>query len=86
MTPLHGEVEAQLNEAEVVIGNVLVRYSTEITKTENIGSAVKTFQVVNSGNVPCSRNSRVRLTRSGRLRSVLHLSMQEKEMYSGMRG
>jgi hypothetical protein len=54
MTPLHGEVEAQLNEAEVVIGNVLVRYSTEITKTENIGSAVKTFQVVNSRNVPCS--------------------------------
>ncbi len=55
MTPLHGEVEAQLNEAEVVIGNVLVRYSTETTKTENIGSAVKTFEVVNSGNVPCSR-------------------------------
>ena len=56
MTPLHGEVEAQLNKAEVVIGNVLVRYTTEITRTENIGSAVKTFQVVNSGNVPCSGN------------------------------
>ncbi|MGB9433660.1 MAG: hypothetical protein WBQ89_15570 [Candidatus Acidiferrum sp.] len=55
MTPLHGEVEAQLNQAEVVVGNVLVRYSTETTKTENIGSAVKTFQVVNSGNVTCSR-------------------------------
>jgi hypothetical protein len=53
MMPLHGEVEAQLNEAEVVVGNVLVRYSTETTKTENIGSAVKTFQVVNSGNIPC---------------------------------
>jgi hypothetical protein len=53
MRPLHGEVEAQLNEAEVVVGNVLVRYSTETTKTENIGSAVKTFQVVNLGNVPC---------------------------------
>ncbi|MGB2664251.1 MAG: hypothetical protein WAK48_09625 [Candidatus Acidiferrum sp.] len=56
LTPLHGEVEAQLNEAEVVIGNALVRYSTEITKTENIGTAVKTFQVVNSGNVPCSKD------------------------------
>jgi hypothetical protein len=53
MVPLHGEVEAQLNEAEVVVGNVLVRYSTEATNTENIGSAVKTFQVVNSANVPC---------------------------------
>jgi hypothetical protein len=53
MTPLHGELEAQLNEAEVVVRNVLVRYSTEATKTENIGSAVKTFQVINLGNVRC---------------------------------
>jgi len=57
MRPLHGEVEAQLNEAEVVVGNVLVRYSTEATKTENIGSAVKTFQVVNLGNVPCFQHA-----------------------------
>ncbi|HMD43648.1 MAG TPA: hypothetical protein VKH45_11260 [Candidatus Acidoferrum sp.] len=56
MTPLHDEVEAKLNEAEVVIGNIVVRYSTETTKTENIGSAVKTFQVVNTGNVPCSQH------------------------------
>jgi hypothetical protein len=55
MTPLHDEVEAKLNEAEVVIGNIVVRYSTEATKTENIGSAVKTFEVVNAGNVPCAQ-------------------------------
>jgi hypothetical protein len=53
MTPLHGEVEAKLNEAEIVIGNVMVRYSTEANRTENIGSAVKTFQVVNQGNLAC---------------------------------
>lgn len=53
LTPLHGEVEAKLNEAEVVVGNLLVRYSTEATKTENIGSAVKTFEVENEGNLPC---------------------------------
>jgi hypothetical protein len=53
LTPLHDEVEAKLNEAEVIIGNVIVRYSTEATKTENIGSAVRTFQVENQGNVPC---------------------------------
>ena len=29
MIPLHGEVEATLNEAEIGITNVLVRYSTE---------------------------------------------------------
>jgi hypothetical protein len=53
MTPLHGEIETALNEAKIVIGNVVVRYSTEATKTDNIGSAVKTFQVVNEGNFPC---------------------------------
>ncbi|MGB7437876.1 MAG: hypothetical protein WBW49_20860, partial [Candidatus Acidiferrum sp.] len=54
MLPLHGEVEAALNEAEIKVSNILVRYSTEIMRTENIGSAVKTFQVANSGNVPCN--------------------------------
>ncbi len=53
LTPLHGEVEAKLNEAEQIIGNVMVRYSTEATKNENIGSAVRTFQVENQGNVSC---------------------------------
>ena len=53
LTPLHGEVEAKLNEAEVIIGNIMVRYSTEATKNDNIGSAVKTFQVENQGNVSC---------------------------------
>ncbi len=57
LTPLHGEVEAKLNEAEVVVGNLLVRYSTEATKTENIGSAVKTFEVENEGNLPCVEKS-----------------------------
>jgi hypothetical protein len=57
MTPLHNEVEAQLNEGEIVVRNVQVRYSTEVTKTETIGSAVKTFQVVNAGNVPCHQRA-----------------------------
>ena len=54
MLPLHGEVEAALSEAEVKINNIVVRYSTETMRTDNIGSAVKTFQVINSGNVPCN--------------------------------
>ena len=35
------------------IGNVTVRYSVKTTSDVNIGSAVKTFQVENKGNVPC---------------------------------
>ena len=57
MAPLYGEAEAGLNEATVAVGNVLVRYSTETTTTEHVGSAVKVFQVLNTGNVPCHRHS-----------------------------
>jgi hypothetical protein len=53
MIPIHGEVESELSEAETVMANVLVRYTTEIITTENIGAGVKTFQVVNTGNVAC---------------------------------
>jgi len=53
MAPVHGEVEAELNEKEIMVTNVLVRYSIASTSLENVGSGVKTFQVTNQGNVPC---------------------------------
>ncbi len=53
LTPLHGEAEPKITANLGVVGNVMVRYSTEATKTENIGSAVKIFQIENQGNVPC---------------------------------
>jgi hypothetical protein len=56
MMPVHGEVESILNEAETVVANVEVRYTTEITTTENIGAGVKTFQVVNAGGVQCNEH------------------------------
>ena len=57
MAPLHQETEAGLNAATVAVGNVLVRYSTETTTIDHVGNAVKVFQVVNAGNVPCHRRS-----------------------------
>ena len=39
--------------AQVKIANVMIRYSISATTTVNVGSAVKTFQVANRGNVPC---------------------------------
>src|ERR1700728_2652476 len=54
--PLHGESEAVPSEATVVVGNVLMRYSTETTTTDHVGSAVKVFQEENTGNVPCHRH------------------------------
>jgi hypothetical protein len=53
MIPIHGEVESSLSETDTIVGNVQVRYTTEITTTENIGAGAKTFQVVNTGGVPC---------------------------------
>lgn len=56
MMPIQGEAESNRSEAATVVTNVQVRYTTEITATENIGAGVKTFQVVNAGGVPCDRH------------------------------
>lgn len=56
MLPLHPEVEDQPNRPAVTVGNVFVRYSIEQTAEANVGTGVTTFQVVNTGNVPCSQH------------------------------
>src|SRR5215472_12845 len=53
MAPVHGEAEAALNEKQVGVSNVMVRYSTVAMTSEIIGSGRRTFQVVNQGNLPC---------------------------------
>jgi hypothetical protein len=53
MIPIHGEVESLLSDTDVTVGNVQVRYTTERTVRENVGAGAKTFQVVNTGGVPC---------------------------------
>jgi len=55
MLPLHSKAEAEANKAEVLVSNISVRYTTVRSSTENIGNGVKTFQVMNTGNVPCDR-------------------------------
>jgi hypothetical protein len=41
------------NRPTVKVGNVRVRYSIRAMTELNVGSAVKTFQIENKGNVPC---------------------------------
>lgn len=43
-----------VNQPYVKVSNVRVRYTLRATTTLNIGSAVKTFEVENRGNVPCN--------------------------------
>jgi hypothetical protein len=47
------ETAPQPRGPEISVGNVLVRYSSQDTSAVNIGSAARTFEVVNKGNVPC---------------------------------
>lgn len=42
---------------EVSVANIRVRYAVKATTTVNIASMAKTLEVVNTGNVPCERQS-----------------------------
>lgn len=53
LSPLSSNPENTPNHPPVVIGNVRVRYSIKALRTVNVGSAAKTFQVENVGNIPC---------------------------------
>ncbi len=41
------------NRPAIAVSNVRIRYSMKAMRTVNIGSAVKTFEVENVGNIPC---------------------------------
>jgi hypothetical protein len=53
LTPLARVAPSPADGTEVKIANVVAKYSINTTTTINVGSAVQTFQVVNTGNVPC---------------------------------
>ena len=46
--------EAQSRGPVISVTGISVRYSIETTSAVNIGSAVKTFEVMNTGNLPCA--------------------------------
>jgi hypothetical protein len=56
MVPLGADNEGQ-GGRESTITDVRVRYTERLTTTANVGSIVKTFQVVNAGNVSCRGQS-----------------------------
>jgi hypothetical protein len=53
LTPLFNNTPPAPNRPLVAVGNVRIRYSIMSMRTVNVGSAVRTFQVENAGNVPC---------------------------------
>ena len=54
MVPISRETSNAKDRPDIVVANVDVRYSIKSTAVANVGSVVKTFQAVNTGNVPCN--------------------------------
>jgi hypothetical protein len=57
MVPRPEPKKAGPGRPPIAVTNIRVRYTINTPTEVNIGSAVKTFQVVNRGNVPCNRQS-----------------------------
>lgn len=57
LIPLARQNPAVEHGPEVKISNVVAKYSITTTTKINVGSAVKTFRVINTGNVPCNESS-----------------------------
>jgi hypothetical protein len=57
MTPTAALPDMVSTGPESVVSNIRVRYTVNSQREENIGSAVRTFQVINKANVPCNREA-----------------------------
>lgn len=55
MSPVPTEVSVDPTDKPVVVSNVRVRYTVNAENVQNIGSAAKTFEVNNRGDIPCRR-------------------------------
>ncbi len=54
MSPLPRQAPPTVTGKPSVVSNIRIRYTVNSGTAINIGSAVKTFEVVNKGNVPCN--------------------------------
>jgi hypothetical protein len=57
MVPIPPKSVTRSSRPEVVVSNIRVRYTINSRTDTNVGSAVRTFQVVNTGDVPCNHQA-----------------------------
>jgi hypothetical protein len=57
MVPIPAQTPSRSSRPETVVTNIRVRYTLNSRTETNVGSAVKIFQVVNTGNVPCNHQA-----------------------------
>jgi hypothetical protein len=55
MTPIRQDGDADAHHPTIAVSHARVRYSEKTTAEADVGSAAKTFQVINAGNVLCNR-------------------------------
>ncbi len=57
MVPIPPRTVTRSSRPPAVVSNIRVRYTINRRTQLSVGSAVKTFQVVNTGNIPCGHQS-----------------------------
>ena len=57
MEPIPQPVMTESGKPLTVVSNIRIRYTVHSEQADNIGSVVKTFQVVNRGDIPCRRQA-----------------------------
>jgi hypothetical protein len=57
LTPIHQEPPPRNSKKMSVVSHIRIRYTVNSKGDLNIGSAVRTFEVTNQGNVPCNRQA-----------------------------
>ena len=57
LKPSDPEKDVSAGKKSSVVSNIRIRFTENTEGDENIASAVKTFQAVNQGNVPCKRQA-----------------------------
>ena len=55
--PSAPQIKTLPGKPTTVVSNIRVRYTENFQTDEDVGSAVRTFQVVSHGNIPCRRES-----------------------------
>jgi hypothetical protein len=53
MEAIPPKTRTESGKPAIKIGNILVRYSFKTLRTVDVGSAVKTFEITNTANIPC---------------------------------
>jgi hypothetical protein len=56
MVPIHAETNVS-SASTSTVSNMRIRYTVKTTQEANVGSAVRTFQAINVGNILCNKQS-----------------------------